>query len=505
MTNSKVCVIGLDCAAPELVFDLWADVLPNLRGLMQSGMYGPLESAIPPITVPAWMCMMTGKDPGTLGIYGFRNRRDHSYEGLAFASSKMVQEPTLWDVLAEHAKRTIALGVPLTYPPRPIHGLLVTDFLAPNVDSDYTYPPELKDEIKNVVGEYLFDTREFRTEDKAKLLDDIYTMTARRFQLAQHLMTTKPWDFFIMVEMGPDRIHHAFWKYFDPKHPKYVPGNPFEHAIRDYYIALDAHIGQLLSNLDEDARILIVSDHGAKRMDGGLCFNDWLIQEGYLTLKATPAPGTKFSPALVDWTRTKAWGDGGYYGRLFLNVQGREPQGVVPPEDVEALKAELTAKLEALPDEHGTPLNNRVFRPEALYAQTRNVAPDLIVYFGDLHWRSVGSLGHPHIWTHDNDTGPDDANHAQHGIFIMAEGGRKGEKEIQNSSFILHPSSLPAPQPNLSLYDVAPTVLNAFGIASPPGMGRNTIGTAPTPRLDSAYSEEEEAELARRLEDLGYL
>ena len=514
MTNSKVCVIGLDCAAPELVFDLWADLLPNLRSLMQSGMYGPLESTTPPITVPAWMCMMTGKDPGTLGIYGFRNRRDHSYEGLAFASGKMVQEPTLWDVLAEHGKRTVALGVPLTYPPRPIHGLLVTDFLAPNVESDYTYPPELKDEIKAVVGEYLFDTREFRTEDKARLLQDIYTMTARRFQLARHFITTKPWDLFVMVEMGPDRIHHAFWKYFDPKHPKYVPGNPLEHAIRDYYIALDAHIGQLLSALDEDTRVLIVSDHGAKRMDGGICFNDWLNQEGYLTLKAAPQPGTKFSPALVDWERTKAWGDGGYYGRLFLNVQGREPQGIVPPADVEALKAELTAKLEALPDEHGKPLGSRVFRPETLYAQTRNVAPDLIVYFGDLHWRSVGSLGHPRIWTHDNDTGPDDANHAQYGIFIMAEEKkrRKGEEEkrrpnteYQTPNTKHREPSILNPQPGLSLYDVAPTVLNALGIAPPEGMGRNTIGTAPTPRNDSAYSEEEEAELARRLEDLGYL
>ena len=85
--SAKVCVIGLDCAAPELVFDLWADRLPNLRRIMAQGVYGPLESTTPPITVPAWMCMMTGKDPGTLGIYGFRNRRDHSYDGLAFASA----------------------------------------------------------------------------------------------------------------------------------------------------------------------------------------------------------------------------------------------------------------------------------------------------------------------------------------------------------------------------------------------------------------------------------
>ena len=245
-TSAKVCVIGLDCAAPELVFDLWADRLPNLRRIMEQGIYGPLESTTPPITVPAWMCMMTGKDPGTLGIYGFRNRRDHSYDGLAFASSKMVREPTLWDVLAEHGKQTIALGVPLTYPPRPINGLMITDFLAPNTESDYTYPSELKDEIKSVVGEYIFDTREFRTDDKAHLLDDIYTMTARRFELARHLLTTKPWDLFVMVEMGPDRIHHAFWQYFDPKHFRYVPGNPFKNAIRDYYIALDAQIGDCL-------------------------------------------------------------------------------------------------------------------------------------------------------------------------------------------------------------------------------------------------------------------
>ncbi len=89
--SQKVCVIGLDCAPPELVFDLWRDQLPHLRRLMAQGVYGPLESTIPPITVPAWMSMMTGKDPGTLGIYGFRNRRDHSYDGLAFASNKMIQ------------------------------------------------------------------------------------------------------------------------------------------------------------------------------------------------------------------------------------------------------------------------------------------------------------------------------------------------------------------------------------------------------------------------------
>jgi predicted AlkP superfamily phosphohydrolase/phosphomutase len=496
--SQKVCVIGLDCAAPELVFDLWADRLPNLRRFMVRGAYGSLESATPPITVPAWMCMMTGCDPGSLGVYGFRNRRDHTYEGLAFASSRLVHLPTVWDVVGGNGRKSIVLGVPLTYPPRPVNGLLVSDFLAPDTNSEYTYPPELKEEIRAAVGEYIFDTRDFRTDDRARLLADIYAMTRQRFQLARHLATKHPWDLFIMVEMGPDRMHHAFWRYFDPKHPKYVPGAEFENAIRDYYIALDAEIGRLLSVLDPHTRVLIVSDHGAKRMEGGICFNEWLIREGYLVLKQPVEGLTKFSPDLVDWPRTRAWGDGGYYGRLFLNLEGREPQGIVAPQEAEALKSELTARLEALGDEHGRPIGTKVFRPDRIYAECRNVAPDLIVYFGDLYWRSVGSVGHGTVWTHENDIGPDDANHAQQGIFLMADAGDLPPSE--NSRY----APLQPRREGLSLYDVAPTILKALGITPPPGMGRDTISPAPPPGA-SVYTEAEEEELARRLEDLGYL
>lgn len=494
--SRKVFVIGLDCAEPSLIFDKWRGDLPNLRRFANLGAYGELESAIPPITVPAWMCMMTGRDPGTLGIYGFRNRSDYSYNRLHFANSARVQEPTLWDVLAQYGKKSIALSVPLTYPPRPINGLLVGDFLTPDANSDYTYPPELKDEIREQFGEYLFDAKDFRTEEKDRLLANIYAMMRQRFEAARYFAKNKEWDFFIMVEMGVDRIHHAFWKYFDKSHPKYEAGNRFENAIRDYYVAVDAEVGALIETLDEEALVLIVSDHGAKRMDGGICFNQWLIEEGYLVLKENPVGATKFDVNLVDWEKTTAWGDGGYYGRLFLNVQGREPSGVVPPSDVEHLKAELIAKLEALGDENGAPIGTKVYRPEAVYSQVRNVAPDLIVYFGDLHWRSVGGVGLPSVWTHENDTGPDDANHAQFGVFLMAEA-----RDFQRGLY-----SKPGGgerKTGLSLYDIAPTVLKAFGITPPPGMGRDAIPGATA--VEEVYSEEEEAELARRLEDLGYL
>ena len=225
--DHKVVVIGLDCAAPELVFDQYRGQLPHLERLMARGVHGRLRSCDPPITVPAWSVMLASKDPGTLGIYGFRNRSDYSYEKMAFATGAAVREPRIWDYLGKAGKHVILLGIPGTFPPRPVHGVQVACFLTPSIDSNYTYPAELKEEIARLVHPYMVDCPNFRTEDKQRLLDDIYRMTEKRFTLARHFLRTKPWDFFMMVEMGTDRIHHAFWKFSDREHPKYQPGNPW--------------------------------------------------------------------------------------------------------------------------------------------------------------------------------------------------------------------------------------------------------------------------------------
>ncbi len=486
--SQRVCVIGLDCAPPELVFGEFRSLMPNVDRLIRSGVHGPLRSTIPPITVPAWMCMMTGKDPGTLGIYGFRNRKDHSYDALDFASSRMVREEAVWDILGRQGKRSTLIGVPLTYPPKPINGLVVGDFLTPNTDADYTFPSSLKDEVRAAVGDYAVDVRNFRTTDRDRVLAEIRAMTAQRFQLAQRLATRHPWDFFMVVEMGPDRLHHAFWRFHDPRHPQHEPGNPYRNVMRDYYVELDAHLGEFLEVLPDETTVMIVSDHGAGPMDGGVCLNEWLIREGYLTLKEPVTELTKFSTSLVDWSRTKAWGDGGYYGRLFINVEGREPQGTVPAGQADAFLAELIGKLEALGDEEGRPIGTRVMRPRDVYRTVNGVAPDLIVYFGNLRWRSVGSIGHGSVWTRENDIGPDDANHSEMGIAVISQ---------------IDAPPRPSEPREMSIYDIAPTILGEFGIEAPVGM----LGASVTAPAEGApvYSADEEAEIARRLEDLGYL
>ena len=448
--ETKVAIIGLDCATPQLVFDRYRDELPNISRLMAEGRWGPLESTHPPITVPAWACMLSGYDPGQLGLYGFRNRKDYSYDGYAIASSQSLRQDRVWDILSKTGRKVILLGVPLTFPVRPINGCVVADFLTPSTQSEYTHPRSLKDEVERVAGGYLLDVEDFRTDDKSALLERIYAKTRKHFAVARHLLTTKEWDFFMMVEMGVDRIHHGFWGFMDPTHRAYQKGNPFEHAIRDYYRHIDREVGEILDLLPPETVVLVVSDHGAKRLDGGICFNEWLIQHGYLTVKDYPGTPTPVDKVQIDWARTKAWGDGGYYGRLFLNVKGREPHGLVDPGDYESLRSELIEKIAAIRDPLGNPLGSRAYRPQELYREVHGVAPDLIVYFGDLFWRSVGSIGSRSIYTFDNDTGPDGANHDWHGIFILNRNGcREG-------------NLAPGPTHGLTVYDIAPMVLRFF-------------------------------------------
>ncbi|MGH7821837.1 MAG: alkaline phosphatase family protein, partial [Candidatus Binatia bacterium] len=261
----KLMVIGLDSAAPALVFDQWWQELPNLRALAEGGRRTTMTSTHPPITVPAWSAMMSGLDPGQLGFYGFRNRKDYDYEKYAIANGAAVRADRVWDRLSREGKDVILVGVPQTYPVKALRGCVVADFLTPSTRHEYTHPRELREEVERVADGYVLDVENFRTPDKAELLERIYAKTEKHFRVAKHLVATRPWDFFMMVEMGVDRIQHGFWSFCDPTHRKYVRGNPFESALRDYYRAVDREVGELLSLVPRDTAVLVVSDHGAKR------------------------------------------------------------------------------------------------------------------------------------------------------------------------------------------------------------------------------------------------
>jgi predicted AlkP superfamily phosphohydrolase/phosphomutase len=460
----RVAVIGLDCATPQLLFRDLLDEIPNIRKLMDSGMHGDLASITPPITVPAWACAMTGKTPGQLGIYGFRNRKDHTYDGMSIATSEAVTEPAVWDELGSRGMRSVLIGVPPSYPPpKTFPGWRVGCFLTPPSASSFAFPQSLEIEIAEELGgegNYIFDIPNFRQQGMDVALEQVFAMTERRFKVARRLATTKPWDFFMVCEIALDRLHHVFWQHYDARHPLHEPGNRFETAFQDYYRFLDREVGSLLDVLPEDAVTILMSDHGATPMMGGLCFNDWLIQEGFLHLTEPLSGRTPIADAPIDWSHTIAWGDGGYYGRCFLNVKGRESQGVVAPSEYEAVRDDLIARLEAATGPDGRPLGTIVLKPQDVYPEVKGVAPDLIVYFGDLDWRSVGSVGNPSLFTYENDTGPDGANHARNGVFAMVGAPEQPSGRVEG----------------LQLIDVGPSILSIYGIEAPQGaVGRSFL------------------------------
>ncbi len=455
----RVMVIGLDSAPPATTFDRYLDAMPNLAALMDGAAWGPMRSCHPPITVPAWAAMATGRTPGELGMYGFRHRRPGEYGGFYIVTSENLREPAVWDAVGAAGGRSLLLFFPPSYPPRRVRGWLVSDFHTPSDARNYTYPAWLRVEVERILGGPVTFDVPFRVEDRGPLLRNLFEMTLQHLKLAARLAASKRWDLMWYVEIGLDRFHHAFWKYFDPSHPKYEPGNEFEGAAREYYALLDEGIGTLLKAAP-DAAVLVVSDHGAKAMRGALAVNEWLADQGYLAFEDRPSSQVDLEEARVDWDRTVAWGWGGYYARIFLNLRGREPRGRVDPEDAEAKLGEIADDLRGLTDPEGRPMRNEAYRPSELYGTLRGDYPDMFVYFDDLNWRSAGTVGHGSWYLSENDKGPDDAVHDWDGIFLLHD-----------------PEGTVTPgERRASIYDVAPTVLDLMGLPAGGLRGRSLAG-----------------------------
>jgi predicted AlkP superfamily phosphohydrolase/phosphomutase len=449
----KALLVGLDCAAPDLLFNRFVDKLPNFRRMMEKGVYGRLESSDPPITIPAWTVMASSRSPGVLGLYGFRHRRDNSYKDIWIASSRRVRVKRIWDFVAKAGGKSCLVGVPPSYPPFPVEGWLVGGFITPDTNRNYTFPEELAQEIKGVVGEYQVDV-EFRIEDKRSLVRDLFEMTERHFEVIKHLMRTRDWSFLMFVEIGLDRIHHAFWKYFDETHRLHEPGSEFEGVVEDYYMLLDEKVGELLELVDDDTVVFVASDHGGKPMKGAFCVNTWLEEQGLLKLKRPVEKVVRLNDADVDWENTVAWGWGGYYARIFLNLKGREEHGVVDPRDFERVRDDIAERLRGIRGPDGEVWDTKVLKPEEIYPECNGDPPDLMVYFDDLSWRSAGTMGQGNLHLPENDTGPDDAVHDKMGLYIYYDPKKDLGGRVED----------------LNILDVAPTLMRAMGLPVPSDM-----------------------------------
>jgi len=421
----KLLVMGLDCAAPELLFG--DEELVNLRRLMEVGCYGPLESVIPPITIPAWMCMATSRDPWQLsGFYGFRNRQNWSYDALFTVNSKSFTDLAIWDQVAREGRRAHVIGVPPGYPPRKTSGYSIGCFLTPDTASDaYTRRNGWRRKSANCwASDYRVDVRGFRTDNKDWLKDEIHTMTRPAFSRFS-ATSCRPLNGTTCSSSRSAWIGctTAFGNTTIPSIVTICRATPTSRWLE---ITTDCSMpksARCSSCWTRRPPSWYSPTTAPSVLDGGFCVNEWLIREGLLVLNRYPDSLTSMSDLDVNWDRTTAWSEGGYYARVFLNVKGRERCGTIDPADYERVRDDVKARLEGRADDNGKPMNTRVFKPQEIYRQVRNLAPDLIVYFGDLYWRSVGKVGYQALHVQENDTGPDDCNHAQYGAFHPGRAG----------------------------------------------------------------------------------
>lgn len=431
---SKVFLFGIDGAAPGLIFEEWLDELPTIKKLMNQGIYAKSNSTIPPSTVIAWNSMTSGKDASEINVFSFTYKDSDGQTKLV--DSNNIKCNRIWDILSKQKRKSIVLHVPLTYPVKPIEGVMVSGFLALGLDDQSVYPLELKNKIRSLGNpEIFFDVAVGLGRHKAleigELLDKVYEMTNMQLALAKDLMQTKEWDFFMIVLIGTDRLQHMLWRHFDKNHRRFIRDSPHQDALKKYYIYLDQQLTEIMKLLPPDTTTIVASDHGMIKQEGKINLNNWLMEKDYLVLttegqEKIKQGKTRFKFEFVDMKKSKVYGAGAYNARIFLN---KDSLG----DEYDKFREKLIKELKEIKDDQGNKLDTKVYKKEDIYNQPDNPeCPDLTVYFDDLRWASNPDLGQDGLYSWESAVGADSAGHSRQGIFIIAGDNIKNKGKIND-------------------------------------------------------------------------
>jgi predicted AlkP superfamily phosphohydrolase/phosphomutase len=506
----KVLVIGLD----GVTFDLlgpWIESgeLPTLQRLVQQGAWGKLRSTLPPISSSSWTSFATGVNPGKHGIVDFVYPSAGSYK-VTMVNATSCQTRSVWNWLNDAGLRVGLLGIPTTYPPEAVNGFIVSGFLAPGPDSEWAYPPELKQELLTELGKFLLTPDErYRSTRLDRFIDDLTVSVENRTQAALYLMEHKPWDLFTVVYWDTDMVQHETWRLLDPTHPRYdaTEAAAQRERILAFHRKVDADLGRLLASdsMGDDTLIVIMSDHGFGPVHSFFLTNNWLASQGLLTFKR--GPWTAFKRLLfrlgytplnmfrlaravglgrlrkqvrfqqkaglvnriflsfddVDWARTRAFSIGSF-GQVYINLAGVRPQGIVQPgREYEEIKDRIAQAALALRDPRtGEPLVERVYRREEIYdGPYIDRAPDLIVQTRGWEYMAFGHADFGSNKLVEPITGMS-GHHRPDGILILAGPGVKPGTRLDKASIL----------------DLTPTILHALGAAVPRDLDGRVLGEA---------------------------
>jgi predicted AlkP superfamily phosphohydrolase/phosphomutase len=496
--------------------------------------------------------MMTGRQPSKHGVVDFF-QREAGRPQHAFISSALIGGEAIWDVLGRYEKRVGMVNVPLTYPPLPVKGYMVSGFMTPKGRSDYTYPPDLLAEILGVTGKYDPDPWDLIRPDQDLASFSDWMGIAE--QAAMYLHAKYPVDLYASVIQALDHLQHHFWDLLvNEQARRTAEGTRMWPTLQACFTAMDEAIGKRLEWLDGETTLFLASDHGFQTVDTWFHVNRWLSTEGLLSFAR--AGGGAFKSALsrvgwsrenlkrlvrrldplglrrllgrftragiadklddalalpIDWSQTVAYCGSRTSEGIYINLKGRELYGIVEPgQQYEEIRSRIMAGLASLVDpDTGQPVVSELHRREELYSGPYlEQMPDILLVFDDKPYLVSESTTSREVFTpigKDNVTG----RHHSQGLFAA-----------------VGPHIVPGSIPRANIVDVAPTILYALGLPIPPGMDGTVLEEIfseeyrqahplryEQPQASSregsekapSYSEEEEEEMQRRLRSLGYM
>jgi predicted AlkP superfamily phosphohydrolase/phosphomutase len=553
----RVLVIGFDGATLDLVGP-WvrAGRLPTLARLMQQGGGGKLRSVLPVLSPSAWASFATGVNPGRHGIYDFVQRVTDGYN-LRLVTSRDIKSPTLWRILSDAGKRVAVVNVPMTYPAEPVNGIMITGLGTPDRRT-FTYPADQSSKLL-AQGYRVNKTVFFRPGNEAAFLKDVYDITQRVANVSLALLQQELWDFFMVVFRDSDEMSHFFWKHMDSNHPAHdaQQDSQYANALLEYYQYLDRLTGELIEAAGPQVNVIIMSDHGVGPLYKDVFLNEWLRQQGLLTVDASvtksrggalaslgitrsnisqllqsmrlgaierglrstlgdkirilPAHNRAVFPDVIDWARTQCYSYG-YHGQIFINVRGREPQGLVEPgQEYADLRQHIQDLLYHLVDpDDGLPVVSQVVAQEDAF--TGPYAPlgaDLVVIMRDLSYitrQGYEFTGRPGQ------------------VFGIPSTFESGSHRLDGMLFVAGPDFISKKElPTYSILDLAPTILHLLSVNVDITIDGRTMWDELTQVARESrqtlidvsihekqfkppdLTEDEEKELVARLRNLGYL
>ncbi len=536
----RVLIIGIDGGTWSILRTaIEQGYMPFLKSLCDAGSYGILKSTIPAITPAAWASFQTGMNPGKTGIFDFyfwdiKHKKKH------FTNSQILQG-TIWEIASQHGRRVGVINVPVTYPPKPINGYMITGFLTPSDESEFTYPANLKRELYDFIPNYhILSFKNVGDLAGKRFKSFVQEMTENidnRAKAAEFIIDKESLDVLMVHFQATDGLQHKLWAYMEEGQPSFDTERR-NYIFSNFYGHLDQKIEQLkktfVKKTDTDCVTFIISDHGFQRNKKRFNLGKWLHQQGYLhfSQKFFWLAFVKDLLGKLDVLNLRK-----YIARRLKSLTGRMPSSQVPIswqrskafsvgssseasiyllEEDEAkyqqTASELIAKLKEIKDpEDGTPIVKQVYYKEQIFSgDFLEFLPDLIIEPADGY--SLVGYYKADVGLFQKITVKDDFHVGKHhidGILVAA------------GNHIKHLENIKA-----HISDMAPTILYYLGLPIDENVdGRILKEIFPQQFLNQqrvfkssqekmkttgrktgeVHSEHEQHQIEERLRDLGYL